>query len=40
MAEIRVEPKRRSSAWVWVLVVVALAVAGYFVWSQNLISFK
>ena len=32
MAEIRVEPKRRSMAWLWVLILlaVAAAVAWYF----------
>lgn len=32
MAEIRVEPKRRSMAWLWLLIllVVAAAVAWYF----------
>lgn len=33
MAEIRVEPKRRSMAWVWVL--LALAVAGAVFWYLN-----
>jgi hypothetical protein len=32
MAEIRVEPKRRSMAWLWLLILVAVAaaVAWYF----------
>ena len=32
MAEIRVEPKRRSMAWLWILLLVAIAaaVAWYF----------
>jgi hypothetical protein len=32
MAEIRVEPKRRSMAWLWILVLIAIAagVAWYF----------
>lgn len=33
MAEIRVEPKRRSMAWVWVL--LALAVAAAVFWYLN-----
>jgi hypothetical protein len=33
MAEIRVEPKRRSLAWVWVL--LALAVAAAVFWYLN-----
>ena len=33
MAEIRVEPKRRSMAWLWVL--LALAVAAAVFWYLN-----
>lgn len=33
MAEIRVEPKRRSMAWLWV--VLALAVAALVFWYLN-----
>ncbi len=33
MAEIRVEPKRRSLAWLWVL--LALVVIGLVVWYLN-----
>ena len=33
MAEIRVEPKRRSMAWVWVL--LAVLVAGAVFWYLN-----
>jgi hypothetical protein len=38
MAEIRVEPRKRSLAWLWVilLLVIAAAVAWYFLYgSQN-----
>ena len=37
MAEIRVEPKRRSLAWLWVLLllIVAAAVAWYFMYYNN-----
>lgn len=38
MAEIRIEPKRRSTAWVWaVLTVVALAAIGYFLLTQDIL---
>ena len=32
MAEIRVEPKKRSLAWLWILLLIAIAaaVAWYF----------
>jgi hypothetical protein len=31
MAEIRVEPKRRSMAWLWILLaVIVLAALGYY----------
>lgn len=33
MAEIRVEPKRRSTAWVWVL--LALALVALVFWYLN-----
>lgn len=33
MAEIRVEPKRRSMAWVWVLLALAIAAAVF--WYLN-----
>ncbi|MGZ8376778.1 MAG: hypothetical protein ACXWZS_17845 [Gemmatirosa sp.] len=33
MAEIRVEPKRRSMAWLWVL--LALALAALVFWYLN-----
>ncbi len=37
MAEIRVEPKRRSTAWLWILLVliVAAALAYYFFYYRN-----
>ena len=37
MAEIRVEPKRRSLAWLWVLLllIVAGAVAWYFMYYNR-----
>lgn len=37
MAEIRVEPKRRHLAWLWVLliVIVAAAVAYYFLYYRG-----
>jgi hypothetical protein len=37
MAEIRVEPKRRSMAWLWtlVLVVIAGAIAYYMFYTPN-----
>ena len=37
MAEIRVEPKRRSLAWLWVLLllIVAAAVAWYFMYYNR-----
>jgi len=28
MAEIRVEPTRRSTAWVWILLLIVLIAAG------------
>ena len=34
MAEIRVEPKRRSMAWLWVLLALA-ALAALFWWFNN-----
>ena len=34
MAEIRVEEKRRSLAWLWVLLAVAIAAAAYW-WFNN-----
>jgi multidrug efflux pump subunit AcrA (membrane-fusion protein) len=34
MAEIRVEPKRRSLAWLWVLLALA-ALAALFWWFNN-----
>jgi hypothetical protein len=37
MAEIRVEPKRRSMAWLWiVLALVVLAAAGWFVMNGGI----
>lgn len=33
MAEIRVEPKRRSMAWLWIL--LALALVGAAIWYFN-----
>ncbi len=37
MAEIRVEPKRRNLAWLWILliVIVAAAVAYYFIYYRG-----
>jgi hypothetical protein len=37
MAEIRVEPKRRSMAWLWILLalVIAGAVAYYMFYTPN-----
>jgi TRAP-type C4-dicarboxylate transport system permease small subunit len=36
VAEIRVEPKRRSLAWLWILLVLALvAVVGWYLYSQG-----
>jgi hypothetical protein len=37
MAEIRVEPKRRSLAWLWVLLLLAVAagVAWYFMYYNK-----
>ena len=37
MAEIRVEQKRRSLAWLWILLVLALVAAGvwYFYFNNN-----
>jgi len=37
MAEIRVEPKRRSLAWLWVLLllIVAAGVAWYFMYYNK-----
>jgi hypothetical protein len=37
MAEIRVEPKRRSLAWLWILLllIVAAAVAWYFMYYNR-----
>jgi len=37
MAEIRVEPKKRSLAWLWVilLLVIAAAVAWYFLYGSH-----
>lgn len=38
MAEIRVEPKRRNTAWVWAaIVIIALAAIGYFLLSQGIL---
>jgi hypothetical protein len=38
MAEIRVEPKRASRAWIWVVLLLAL-VAGvaYYLWSTGML---
>lgn len=36
MAEIHVEPKRRSMAWLWVvLLLVVLAAAAYFIFFNG-----
>jgi hypothetical protein len=36
VAEIRIEPKRRSLAWLWILLVVALiALAAWYFMSQG-----
>jgi hypothetical protein len=37
MAEIRVEPKRRSLAWLWILLLLAVAagVACYFMYYNK-----
>jgi hypothetical protein len=37
MAEIRVEPKRRSMAWLWILLVVVIAgaIAYYMFYTPN-----
>ena len=37
MAEIRVEPKRRSLAWLWILLLLAVAagVAWYFMYYNK-----
>lgn len=37
MAEIRVEPKRRNLAWLWILliVIVAAALAYYFIYYRG-----
>ena len=38
MAEIRIEPKRRNTAWVWaVLAVVAVAAIGYFLMNRDIL---
>jgi hypothetical protein len=35
MAEIRVEQKRRSLAWLWILLVLALVAAGVWYFYYN-----
>lgn len=37
MAEIRVEPRRRNLAWLWVLlvVIIAAALAWYFLYFRG-----
>jgi hypothetical protein len=38
MAEIRVEPKRTSRAWIWViLLLVLVAAAAYYLWSSGML---
>lgn len=41
MAEIRVRPKRRSLAWLWVLLLVLIVAAvGWFLYMNNVIVFR
>lgn len=40
MAEIRIEPKRRSMAWVWLVVVLVLAAAAYVLWSGHILTWR
>jgi drug/metabolite transporter (DMT)-like permease len=38
MAEIRVEPKRTSRAWIWVLLLLlVVAGAAYYLWSTGML---
>lgn len=38
MAEIRVEPKRRSLAWLWILLVLAvIAIVAWYLVSQGIV---
>lgn len=40
MAEIRIEPKRRSMAWVWLVVVLVLVAAAYVLWSGHIFTWR
>ena len=41
MAEIRVEPKRRSLAWLWILLVLAvIAAVAWYLYNQGVVGVR